>query len=261
MTHIKNNWYVFWQLVQRDLIIYMPEYYNRALNSIIWSSITVFIYQYILPQAGLTQNFGSLLLAANIASVGFFDTTEVISTILSDLTGDRAISYYLTIPIPQYLIFIQMGLSNAIKGFLGTLPLLPAGMLVLGTLVPFPHFVWWKFLLLMIIANLFYGFFALLTTSLTKDIASMSNLWIRVVFPMWFLGGYQFTWKQLYNASPLTAYLDLLNPMIYISEGMRACTIDPQALPFELCASMIILFTIVFGYIGTKRFMKRLDCL
>ena len=260
-SHILNNLRVFKQLLIRDLVIFIPQYKDSLLNTLIWHMLTIGIFTYIMPSLGLAE-FGTFIVITNIASSGFFNTTENVAGLLSDLTGDRAISYYLTLPIPQWMIFVQIAIANALKSLSIAIIMLPAGLLVLGNLHAFPYFCWWKFALILTLGNLFFGFFALIITAFTKNIHTMNNAWLRVVFPLWYLGGSTYPWMKMHAVSPWFGNLMLVNPLTHVLEGTRATALDPAlSLPFWSCVIVVIFYIIIMGYIGTTQLMKRLDCL
>ena len=69
-----------------------------------------------------------------------------------------------------------------------------------------------------------------------------------------------FSWQSLYMTSPVFAYIDLLNPVVYISEAYRSALIGPAGyLNFWFCVVMISLFGIVVGCVGIRRLKKRCD--
>ena len=87
------------------------------------------------------------------------------------------------------------------------------------------------------------------------------GMWMRVMFPMWMLGCFQFTWQLLYSKSPVLAYILLLNPFVYTMEGMRASVMGQAgSLPLPVCFTATLGFTLLLGYIAVRRIMKRLDC-
>jgi ABC-type polysaccharide/polyol phosphate export permease len=263
MTHwySLNNLKVFWQLLIRNMVIFIPQYKDKLINTLIWHTLSVSIFAYIMPHLGLA-NFGAFILITNIASAGFFNTTENVAIIVSDLEGDKAISYYLTLPIPQWMVFAQMAVASAIQALSIAIVLLPVGLLVLGNIHALPHFCWWKFAIILVISNLFYGFFSLIIAAFTRNIHTMNNAWLRVVFPLWYLGGSNFPWIKMKTVFPGFAHFLLANPLTHILEGTRAATLEPSlSLPFWMCTSILIAFTFLIAYIGITQFMKRLDCL
>ena len=261
MNHFFNNLRVFKQLLIRDLVIFIPQYKDALINTLIWHTLTIAIFTYIMPSLGLAE-FGTFILVTNIASSGFFNTTENIATFLSDLTGDRAISYYLTLPIPQWMIFTQIAIANALKSLSIAIIMLPAGLLVTGNFQALPYFCWWKFALILTLGNLFFGFFSLIITAFTKSLDTMNNAWLRVVFPLWYLGGSTYPWIKMNSVAPLLGKILLANPLMLVLEGTRAAALNPAtSLPFWSCIGGIIFYIILMGYIGTTQLMKRLDCL
>ena len=119
-----------------------------------------------------------------------------------------------------------------------------------------------KFLLMFIVMHLFVGFFTLVMAAYTPSMRYIENLWTRIVFPIWFLGGYQFTWLTLSNTIPVLAYINLLNPMTYILEGFRGAVLGVDGyLNFWLCLGMVSIWTVIAGYIGVRKFLSRLDCI
>jgi ABC-2 type transport system permease protein len=85
---------------------------------------------------------------------------------------------------------------------------------------------------------------------------------MRILFPMWFLGCYQFTWHMLYETNPTLAYLNLLNPVTYIVEGMRgSLDLNLPLLSYPVCVAATSIFIILFAWAGVRNFKRRLDCL
>ena len=90
--------------------------------------------------------------------------------------------------------------------------------------------------------------------------ARLENAFMRIVYPLWFLGGFQFSWKVLHDCSPTLATLNLLNPYVYSMESMRAAALGQHDyLPFWYCIGALVLFTIMFASWGIIRLKKRLD--
>ena len=102
----------------------------------------------------------------------------------------------------------------------------------------------------------------LVLISCMKTIAQIENVWLRLIFPLWYLGCFQFSWQTLYKISPMIAYIDLCNPMTFIMEGMRSATINSSgSLPFWICCAMILFYAMFSFVLGLYWMKKRLDCL
>lgn len=251
----------FMALIERDLAVFWSTFFDRCINALIWGSLTVVVFEFIMPGVGLA-NYGAFTAASGIASWGFFEVTENIARFVSDLEGDRSITYYLTLPLPQWAVFVRLAISNALQAMLIAIFFLPLFKLILRDSLPFADFSTGKFIIMFLLGNLFFGFFSLFLASRINRLDEMGNVWLRIVFPMWFLGCFQFSWEVLAKMSPKMAIINLLNPMVYVMEGMRAAVLGQSgSLPFWNCCGAIIIATVIIGFFSTMKLRKKLDCL
>jgi ABC-type polysaccharide/polyol phosphate export permease len=137
---------------------------------------------------------------------------------------------------------------------------LPAGKLILGDMFALSQVNIVKFLLIVLILSLFYGALATFVATRIYNMSKIGNVWQRFVFPMWFLGCYQFSWQSLYQAFAPLAYLNFLNPLTYAMEGTRAAVLGQNGfLNYWLCLGMLIFFWLLFVRLGIAALKKRLD--
>lgn len=252
---------VFQQLLYRDLYIFRQHFFHRLKISCYWVLISTFVTNLFLPAMGL-HNFGPFILISSAISYGFFTSIQNTINLIEDITSDQAILYELSLPISQWAIFFKFAVSNMIQGLAISMSMVPFGLIILWNLYAFHDFSWFKFITIFIIANIFYGSFSLILAAFLKNIGEIDNIWLRIIFPLWYLGCYQFPWKTLYKISPVLAYLDFLNPLTFIMEGGRSATIDSiNSLPFSICCIMILLYAAISCYVGIFWMKKRLDCL
>lgn len=250
------------RLIWRDTVVFVPSFLDRFFNACIWVILTIIVFQYIFPNLGLSEDYGAFMACANAINWGFFEVMENVSRLIADLDGERSISYDLTLPLPQWMVFCRIALTNALQAMAVSVFILPLSMIVLWNNFPLIHFSCIKMFLIFSISNLFYGFFSLWVTSLIPNLSGMTNIWMRLIFPLWWLGGYQFSWNTMNSVSPVTAKLMLINPILYTSEGMRAAVLGQEGyLPFWVSFFALVVATLMVGFIGVKKMMKRLDCL
>ena len=249
-------------LIRRDIHVFLPRFFDRFINGTVWIILTIVVFQYIFPHMGVSQDYGVFMACANTMSWGFFEVMGNVALLVSDLTGPKTIEYDLTLPIPQWLVFVRIAISNGLQAMAIALFILPISKLILWQQFSLAHFSFFKFSVIFILGNLFYGFFSLWLASMTKDMRSINNIWMRVVFPLWWVGGYQFSWGVMNKMAPTFARFCLLNPLVYSFEGVRGAVLGQAGfINFWYCAVGLILASIVTGYIGTKKMMARLDCL
>ena len=249
-------------LVRRDMHVFWPTFFDRFINGTIWVILTVIIFQYIFPTMGMSQDYAVFMACANTMSWGFFEVMGNVAILVGDLTGPKSIEYDLTLPLPQWLVFTRIAISNALQAMAIAFFILPISKIVLWNQFSLAHFSFFKFSAIFILGNLFYGFFSLWLASMTKSMEHINNIWMRIVFPLWWVGGYQFSWATMSKMSPWLGRFDLLNPLVYAFEGVRGAVLGQAGyIDFWYCAGALILGSIITGYIGTKKMMKRLDCL
>ena len=252
---------VFLKLLKRDLKIFSNNAIDNYINTMCWVLLSLGVYQFIMPKMGL--NFqGDFLLVSCVISKAFFGVMDNVTNIVADLGENKTISYDMTLPISHTLLFIKIAISNAIYTCLLSLLVLPAGKLLLWNYLHFPHFNLLKFLIIIFTSSVFAGFFSLCIIGITKSIMQIEDIWSGIIHPLFALGGFNFTWKVMLTVSPFLAYLNLFNPVMYMFEGMRSATLDPAlSIPFWICVTMLLLFSIPMGYIGVHLLKKRLDAI
>jgi len=255
------QFYVFTQLIKRDLTIFLLRAKDNYINTLCWVILSLLIYQFIMPQLGCNYQ-GDFLLVSCVISKAFFGVMDKVSAIVADLDGDKTINYEMTLPISHNLLFFKIAISNAIHAFLLSILIIPAGKLILWNYLSFPYFCIPKFIIIILLSSLFSGFFSLFIIGITKNILQIEDMWSGIIFPLFCLGGFQFTWKAMYHISPFISYINMLNPVMYMFEGMRAATLDPSlSIPFSTCCIALIVYSIPMGFIGVYLLKKRLDAI
>jgi ABC-2 type transport system permease protein len=78
-----------------------------------------------------------------------------------------------------------------------------------------------------------------------------------VVIPITFLGCVYYPWALLYHVRWLQ-YLVLLNPIVYMSEGLRAAlTPSLPHMPIWLIVGALVFWLALLGWVGTRGFLRR----
>ncbi len=248
----------------RDIFVHNAQIIRRIVDAIVWSVTITIVAQYLLPSFGMNNSYGSFLVVANVGLWGLFEINTQLAEFLVEIEEGRSVSYFLTLPISTNFIFIKYALGYAYRSWIVSLMVLPFGMLIIPNLnhFSFSFFAIFKFLFLHALANIFYGFFCLYTAALSPNASYITTIRSRFIFPLWNFGCTNFSWNMLYKVSPVGAYISLLNPMTYISEGLRS-TLLPEfdSLPYWICVCSVLLFILLFGYLSITRLKKRLDCL
>lgn len=253
--------YTLYALLLKDISVFNKRWLDRSIDAMVWVASSLLIAKYIMPSFGIIDDqYGTFCLIGNLAVWGLFEMLTSIAILVSDIQTDRAISYYMSLPIPSWMVLAEIAVATAYRSIASSIVLLPLGKIILDDKLRLDAIHWPYFITALVIINLFYGFFTLFVTAYTQDLATLTTIRSRIMFPLWFLGGFQFPWKMLYNVNPTFAYFSLCNPIIYVMDGLRSTVLPKDNyLPFCNCMFMLMLFSIVCGYVGIKKLKKRLD--
>lgn len=257
--HIKRYFNTCKNLVWADLCVFKQNVMTKAIDVGIWVVLTVIVTGYVMPYFGL-DNFGPFQLCGVIAAVGLFELYSCVVDLVADLEGDRVINYSLTLPIPSIYALISKSVYYCIIYAVLTILMLPLGYICLWNQWHLMDICYYKLALAILFQSIFYSCFVLWAASMVENMGKLGTVWSRYIFPMWFMGGFQFSWLALYSAMPYVAYLNVINPMIYITESTRAAMLGQSGyINFWICLVAIAAFSVLCLALGIRNLKKRLD--
>jgi len=256
-----DSYKVFFSLLKRDLYIFRKQVFGKFIDAIFLVCTNIVIFSYFMPEMGMSTQYGPFLLVGAIGSFGFFNSIGKVTGMISDISGERMISYTMTLPLTSRAVLVYIATYWAINSALVSLMLFPIGKIILFTRFDLSKISFSSLLIIYPTVQLFFGFFSLWLVAVIKQLSAVSRIWIRVINPIFMFGSFFYTWQASYKLSPIIAYLSLANPMVYVMEGMRnACLGSEGYLPLSLCVSALWVFIIFCGMDAIRRLSKRLDC-
>lgn len=249
------------QLLRKDLLQFRRKYPGKFFDTCFIFFTNVVVFGYFMPAFGGPANYGPFILIGAIASFGLFDIIGQVGELILDIEGDRKITFTLSMPIPSWVVFIQLVLKWAITTFILFIPLFFIGKLLLWNQFYLSQINLFQLILIYPSVCFFFGFFSLWLTSVIQKMDSLSSLFCRFLNPIFMFGGYFFSWQASFDLSPIVGYALLANPMIYATEGMRAATLGQTGyLPFWTCFFALWGFNLLLGAHAIFRLKRRLDC-
>lgn len=251
---------LFWQLLHVEFLIFKQTIVDKLLNSFVWAGTTIPIAGYILPLFGLSPEYAAFFAAGFGISCGWFEIFPQVANLIADLEGERHIDYQLTLPLSSWLIFLKMACATMANTFLMNTVSLSMAKVMLWHNFSLTKLSLIKLLIMLIVSSFFFGCFTILMASIVKNMSTIGNTFMRVMHPLCWLGGFQFSWKAICSFAPWLGYGILLNPYLYAAEGMRAAILGQSGyLPFWPCICMLLLFSVLFAWLGISRLKRRLD--
>jgi ABC-2 type transport system permease protein len=255
---VYSSFSIFYRLVCTNFYIARRELIGNIINFYIWAFCSLVVMGYIMQEFGLAHDYGCFQLATVIGTVGLFQVYGNSFRCIVDFEGDRHSSYLITLPVSPSVVWASMITSYCLMGIILSWIMLPFGKLLLWNSFSLEAVSWIKLAIILALANLFYGVFTLAVTAHVGAMSKMENVWSRFIFPMWFLGGFQFSWAAIHKLWPEFSYILLGNPIMFIMEGTRAAVLgSTDCLPWYWCCAALIAFTGA-GWWYTNYKMKRL---
>ncbi|HEY0528625.1 MAG TPA: ABC transporter permease, partial [Gemmatimonadaceae bacterium] len=249
---------IFASLLRRDMRVARRELPFFLLRTTMQPLMFVIVFGYLLPKMGfMGQGYTTALLPGVLAiSLTFSSIQSVALPMVQDFGWTKEIEDRLLAPVPIWLVAAEKIVAGVLQGIVSALFVLPVARLIMG---PIPNLTFGHFGDVLLITVLGAAAFSSLGLFLGTAIQPQQiGLMFGVILaPMIFFGCAYYPWQGL-SAVPVMKYAVLINPLVYVAEGMRGA-LTPGAphmmLPVVIVA--LIGITALFWTLGMRSFMKR----
>ena len=247
-------------LLKTEFKIFKQTILDKLFDLCIWIFAMIPIIIYLFPAFGMQVSYGSFMIVSTAASAGLFEQWGSTTKLVSDFEGNNVTSFYLTLPIPSWMVFISYIIFFAFNTAILTIGIIPLCKLAFWNYLDLSNFSIIKYALMFISTNLFYAAFTIWLASIVPNLERIGSVWMRFIYPLWMFGAFQYSYKVLYDLNPTLAHISLINPFTYVMEGTRAAVLGQAgSLNIWACITMIILFSGLFTLHAITRLKKRLD--
>jgi ABC-2 type transport system permease protein len=209
--------------------------------------------------AGGSVNFATILVPGLMASMLLMQGIMAVTfPLVMEFSWQRTIEDRALAPVPIRVLAIQKITAGAVQSFIGAVIVFPIVLLVHAA-GQAPHVQvtnWALFALILVFASLLTSALGLLLGTI-MDPRKMQMLFAVILLPATMLGCVYYPWSALHHIQWLQI-LVLINPMVYMSEGLRA-VLTPSLGHMPMWGVLLALVggTVIFGYLGTRTFTKR----
>lgn len=261
---MNQAWYttrVFMQFLARDWYLFKARLKTYGINYIIlYPLMFILVFAYIQPGVYFgAKNIDLMLFAGNIALTIFSITNNMIIPLLFDLDGPRFIDYQLLILSPRLIIMEQILFATFFTVVIMA-PYFPLTYFLLSFFFTIAPFNWASLFIMVLISTIFLSTLNMLSVCIMETPADSRQLWLRVIWPLLAVGGIWVPWGTLYSFSPILGIICLLNPFIYITEGLRTSLIaQNQFFSVPICIGALLLFSGIFILLSFYLFKKKID--
>jgi ABC-2 type transport system permease protein len=258
-------------LLLRDLVVLRKHTAEFILRTLVQPFLLCFVFLFVFPKIGqgiggtggsAQSAFATVLVPGVVGISVMFQGVQSIALAMAQEFGfTREIEDRVQAPCPIWLVAIAKVISGAVQGSLSAAIVLPIAAVVHASGVQAQLNMHW--LLIMTLVPLsclaMAGLGLVLGTSFEpRNIGLMFGF---IILPITFLGGTYYEWSRL---APVTLggwhwlqTIVLINPLIYVNEGMRAAFTDAPHMHLYVIYPVLIGFVTLFLTLGLRNFSRR----
>jgi ABC-2 type transport system permease protein len=261
-----------WALILRDLVVLRKHLFEFVVRTLVQPFLLCFVFLYVFPKIGqgiggasnpeAESAFATVLVPGVVGiSILFQGVQSVALTMSQEFGFTREIEDRVQAPCPIWLVAMAKVLSGAVQGLISAAIVLPIASVVHARGVEAQiHLHWWIIVTLTPLACLAMASLGLLlgTSFEPRNIGLMFGF---IILPVTFLGGTYYQWTRL---APVDVggwhwlqTLVLINPLIYVNEGMRAALTDAPHMHLYIVYPVLTGFFALFLGIGLRNFRRR----
>ena len=268
----------FAAMMAREFRVLRRNAVGTFTRAVMQPLLFVFVFTYVMPKIGggfmfggastaagaagaaaSSVNFATILVPGLMASMLLMQGIMAVTfPLVMEFSWQRTIEDRALAPVPIGVLATQKIVAGAAQAFIGALIVFPIVLVVHAAgQAPHVHVTNWPLLVVILVTA------SLLTASLglllgtVMDPRKMQMLFAVILLPATMLGCVYYPWAALHQIRWLQ-YLVLINPMVYMSEGLRA-VLTPGSAHMAMWAILTVLVggTVIFGYLGARTFTRR----
>lgn len=253
-----------WGLMLRDFRVLLRNLPPFVVRTVMNPLLFVFVFTYVLPHIGQGVQTGAAgvsyatILVPGLVAVGMvFQGISAVALPLSiELGATREIEDRVLAPLPIELVALEKLVFGAAQGILAGAVVFPLVYLIPVAEVSIQVASWPLLIVVILLASLTSGALGLALGTIVRP-QQIGLMFALVVMPITFLGCVYYPWAML-KPLPLLQHLVLINPLVYMSEGLRAA-LTPQLphMPVWAFLGALTGATVLLGAVGVRAFIRR----
>ena len=274
----------FAAMMAREFRVLRRNAVGTFTRAVMQPLLFVFVFTYVMPKVGggfmfggassaagagaaagaggaaaSSVNFATILVPGLMASMLLMQGIMAVTfPLVMEFSWQRTIEDRALAPVPIGVLATQKIVAGAAQAFIGALIVFPIVLVVHAAgQAPHVHVTNWPLLVVILVtASLLTASLGLLLGTI-MDPRKMQMLFAVILLPATMLGCVYYPWAALHQSRWLQ-YLVLVNPVVYMSEGLRA-VLTPGAAHMAMWAILAVLVggTVIFGYLGARTFTRR----
>lgn len=253
----------FGALLLRDLWVLRKQIVPFLMRTITQPLLIVFVFAYVFPKIGQGVGgtpeqaaiFSTLLAPGLIAISCIFQGIQAVTLpVVTEFGFSREIEDRVLAPMPVWMIGLEKIVSGAIQAAMSAVIVLPFVLWVPST--PVHLSIDWPVVVTFVPLICILAGALGLTIGTRVEPRQVPLVFSIIVLPMTMLGCAYYPWARL-DALPWLKNVVLVNPLVFMSEGMRAAMTNIPHMNLWACFGGVIAFTAVLTWFGVDGFRSR----
>jgi ABC-2 type transport system permease protein len=259
MQSLRTFLYFIW----RDCYVQSQNASHFIINNImLYPIIQGITFLYLQPSILFPERTASLnmiLFIGNILLLMMVLSYRMTIPLLFDLDQDRFIDYQIRTLRP-HLVLLERIIFTSLFTWLLLAPAFPLVGFYFPAYFDTSATSWWRVMLILYCGSLFCAAYHTFMACWLKSPRDIRRLWIRYNQILFQLGGYTIPWHIIDQTSPVLGYITRLNPMMYITEGLRQAFLnDARFFPYWQCIGGLLFASGCMTILAWRTFKKRVD--
>lgn len=254
-------------LVLRDLVVLRKNFWEFVIRTLVQPFLLCFVFLYVFPKIGqgigaighAGPSFATILVPGLVAvAINFQGIQAVALPLVQEFSYTKEIEDRILAPVPVWMVGLEKILSGVIQSIVAAAVVFPIVLLVHAKgQAPEVHVASWPLFLVVVLLASFLGASFGLLIGTTFDPRKLPLLFSLIVIPITFLGCVYYPWATL-SPIPWLKYAVLVNPLVYMSEGLRAAlTPSLPHMPEAAFLSVLSVGTLAMALLALRMFHRR----
>ena len=249
---------VFFAILRRDVRVATRELPFFLIRTTLQPLMFVTIFGFLMPRMGLVPPRYTALMLPGILALSL--TLSAIQSVSLPMAVDfgvtKEIEDRLLAPAPIRLVALEKVVAGVLQGIVAAAFVLPIARLIMGPIAGLSFDNLGLLFLVTVISGAAFSTIGLLlgTAIPPHQIGMMFSV---IVGPMIMFGCTYYPWRGL-DRVPAMKWLVMIDPLVYVSEGMRAAlTPSVPHMPLGAVFTALLGITAAFAWRGLQAFERR----
>jgi ABC-2 type transport system permease protein len=252
------NWKTFFALLSRDAHVARRNLFPLLLQNLLQPLLLTFVFGRVLTTSGMMHaEYKNVMLPGVMAiCMSLSGVQAVAMPVIAEFEFTREIEDRLLAPIATAWLGVAKIVTGMVQALVAGLVVIPAAWLTMGSGVSINlrHPLEFAVICLLVALCSAAGGLALGCSVGQTQVGLMFTL---IIAPLMTFGCAYYPWAFL-GAFPVLKYAVLINPLVYVSEGLRGM-LAPQLPHINTFIALAALLAIDVGFvaIGLSKFVKK----